>query len=129
MISPFSKAQISFKRYYYYRTEISYLESKIAGSYDLWGPCQVLIQFAKLFSKMVSGLPVGPWLRLRLSAPGARVRSLGEGLGPTCVCCGQNLKNKEDGFYQPMPTYFISHFGKLKTLQESKLHGFTFEEV
>ena len=60
MISPFSKAQISFKRYYYYRTEISYLESNIAGSYDLWGPCQVLIQFAKLFSKMVSGLPVGP---------------------------------------------------------------------
>ena len=43
MVSPFSKAQISFKRYYYYRTEISYLESKIAGSYDLWGPCQVLI--------------------------------------------------------------------------------------
>ena len=28
-----------------------------------------------------------------------------------------------------MPTYFISHFGKLKILQESKPHGFTFEEV
>ena len=59
MISPFTKAQISLKRYYY-RTEISYLESKTAGSYDLWGPCQVLIQFAKLFSKMASELPVGP---------------------------------------------------------------------
>ena len=45
------------------------------------------------------------------------------------MCCGQNLKNKQDGFYQSMPTYFISHFGKLKILQESKSHGFTFEEV